>query len=238
VELFEVHRLRCVEGAEPPLSAEQRLAMDRLWDEAVQANPSFFDGPVVACTGLAPEEPGSVVLTWARATYRRRVLRRVPGAPMVSAVFVSVVQPTDDGRVLVGRMSPSTATPGRVQFPGGSMEPPPHGEPLGLDALRRHAARELLEETGLDTPPEELALWLVTRGEHGNVGFLFRAPARPARLLHRRFAALVASETALGREPEFASIHLLRSEADAANLPGPHIDYLEPVLRRAAEVHG
>ncbi|MEU6066939.1 NUDIX domain-containing protein [Streptomyces sp. NPDC047082] len=236
-ELFDVRAISFVEGKVPALSAGVRSAMDRVWDEALRADPSLFDGPAVACTGLR-EEPGSLVLFWARATYRYRGLRRVPGAPSVSSLFVALVQPTDDGRLLVGRMSTSTATPGRLQLPGGSMEPPPHGEPLDVPALRAHAARELAEETGLDTPPEDLALWLVTRGERGNVGFLFRAPARPAELLHRRFAALVAAETAQGGEPELDRIVLVGSEAELAGLGGPRVDYLGPVVRRFTDQRG
>ncbi|MBP2400578.1 NUDIX hydrolase [Streptomyces syringium] len=236
VDLFEAHRIRFVEGAGPRLSAADQLAMNRVWDEAVQANSSLFDGPAVACTGLNWEEQaGTLVLSWARSTYRCRALRRVPGAPSVSSVFVCVLQAADDGRLLVGRMSSSTAAPGRWQLPGGSMEPPHHGQPLDVAALRDHAARELLEETGVDTPPTDLTLWLITRGEHGNVGFVFLAPGRPAELLHERFAALVASETALGRDSELDRIALIRSGTELAELGGPRVDYLDPVVRRYVE---
>ncbi|MFE3598722.1 NUDIX hydrolase [Streptomyces sp. NPDC059142] len=231
-ELFEPGRLRCVETVLPVLSAAERLAMDERWAEAVLANPHLFDGPTVAGAGLDRDGPDGLVLTWARSTYRRRVLRRIPGAPRVSSVFVCVVQAADDGRLMVGRMAPWTASPGRLQLPGGSMEPPPPGEPLDLAALRRHAARELVEETGLGAPSEELTLWLVTRGENGSIGFHFRAPRRPAALLYERFAAMAAAERALGREPELERIALIRSEAGPAGLDGPRADYLGPVVRR------
>ncbi|MER6951631.1 NUDIX hydrolase [Nonomuraea sp. NPDC000554] len=236
VELMDVHRLRLVEAAAPAMSPEDRLAMDRVWEKAVRANPSLFDGPVAACAGLDREGPHSLVLFWARTTYRRYALRRVPGATSwLPSLFVSVVQPTADGRLLVGRMSPSTATPGRWQLPGGSVEPPDDREPLDEAALRRHAARELVEETGIDTPPDDLTLWLVARGKRGSVGVLFLAPGRPASLIHERFAALVSSETALGRDPELEQIALVRSQAELAGLVGPQVDYLEPVVHRYAE---
>lgn len=235
VEFMEAHRLRLVKAAAPRVSPEERLAMDRVWDEAVQANPSLFDGPVVACVGLDREGPHSLVLTWARTTYRFYALRRVPWATSwLPSLFVCVAQPTDDGRLLVGRMSSSTAAPGRWQLPGGSIEPPDDDEALDVAALGRHAAQELVEETGIDTTPDDLTLWLVTRGENGNVGVLFRAPRRPASLLSERFAALVSSDTALGRDPELNQIALVRSQTELAELGGSQVDYLEPVVRRIA----
>jgi 8-oxo-dGTP pyrophosphatase MutT (NUDIX family) len=107
-------------------------------------------------------------------------------------------------------------------------------EPLDVAALRRHAARELVEETGIEMRPDDLTLWLVTRGESGNVGVLFFAPCRPASLLHERFAALVSSEIALGRDPELDQIALIRSQAELAGLGGSQVDYLQPVVRRYA----
>ncbi|WP_433417626.1 NUDIX hydrolase [Microtetraspora malaysiensis] len=234
--LLEVHRLRLVEVAAPQLSREERLAMDRAWEEAVRANPSFFDGPVVASAGLTWEGPHSVVLSWVRTTYRHYALRRVPGATSwLPSLFAAVVQPTEDGRLLAGRMSPTTASPGRWQLPGGSVEPPDDHERLDVAALRRHAARELVEETGVDTPPDDLTLWGVTRGKRRSVGVLFLAPCQPEALLRERFAALVSAETALGREPELDRIALVRSPAELADLGGARVDYLERVVRRYAE---
>ncbi|OHV22116.1 NUDIX hydrolase [Parafrankia soli] len=218
IELLDVHRLRLVETAPPRLSPEDRLAVNRVWDEAVQANPSLFDGPVVACAGLDWDGPHRLVLAWARTTYRFHGLRRLPGASsrLSSLLFVGVVQPTDDERLLVGRMAQWTASAGRWQLPGGSVEPPDDHEPLDVAALRRHAARELVEETGIDVPLEDLTLWLVIRGEDGDVG------------------ALVSAETALGSDPELDQMAFVRSPADLVALDGPQADYLAPIVRRYA----
>ncbi|MCK9932670.1 NUDIX hydrolase [Frankia sp. Mgl5] len=236
VELLDVHRLRLVETAPPRLSPEDRLAVNRGWDEAVQANPSLFDGPVVACAGLDWDGPHRLVLAWARTTYRFHGLRRLPGASsrLSSLLFVGVVQPTDDERLLVGRMAQWTASAGRWQLPGGSVEPPDDHEPLDVAALRRHAARELVEETGIDVPLEDLTLWLVIRGEDGDVGALFLAPRRPASLLREQFDALVSAETALGGDPELDQMAFVRSPADLVALDGPQADYLAPIVRRYA----
>ncbi|MFJ3858341.1 NUDIX hydrolase [Streptomyces sp. NPDC090085] len=235
VEIFDVRRIRFVEKAWHPISEPDRLTMERAWSEAVQENPNLFDGPTVACMNVEWKEPGSMVLSWARAAYRYRMLRQISGAPSVSSVFVCVAQPTEDGHLLVARMSSSTSTPGRWQLPGGSMEPPLRGECLDVAPLRRHAARELMEELGIDTLPESLSLWVVTRGARGSVGFVFRAPALPAEFLHQRFSALVSSEREQGRDSELDRIALIESEAELSCLAGEQVDYLQPIVRRNFE---
>ncbi|WP_328744845.1 NUDIX domain-containing protein [Streptomyces sp. NBC_00285] len=229
-ELLTAEGLRLVEVAPPTVPAEQRAAMNRAWDEAVLANPALFDGPVALCAGLSRDAGEGLVVSWSRTTYRYFALRRVPDATALRSLFVSVVQPTDDGRVFVGRMSSSTSAPGRWQFPGGSVEPPTGDEPLDEPALRRHAALELAEETGIATPAAALTRCLVTHGEDGQIGVHYLAPPLPASRLHERFAALAAAETAQGRAPEFDRMALVGSAAQLPDLVGPHVLYLEPVL--------
>jgi 8-oxo-dGTP pyrophosphatase MutT (NUDIX family) len=233
VDLFDVHRLRLTEVEPPHLSAKDIAARDHAWERAVQANPSLFDGPAVACVGLRWEGPRSLVLSWTRITYRHYALRLVPGnSSWLPSLFVSVVLPTDDGWVVAARMSSSTAAPGRWQLPGGSVEPPQEHDALDVLAVRRHAARELAEEAGVVLLPEELRLWAVTRGRHGSIGLVFQAPPRPVALLQECFEAVTAAERASGGDPELDRIAAVRSAADLADLDGPHADYLEPVVCR------
>ncbi|MEV5708644.1 NUDIX domain-containing protein [Actinoallomurus sp. NPDC052274] len=177
--------------------------------------------------------PRGFVLSWARVTYRHYALRRVPGNTSgLPSLFVSVVQPTEGGRVLVGRMSSSTAAPGLWQLPGGSVEPPEGDGMLDEPALRRHATRELVEEIGVDLAPEELHLWVIIRGETRNVGVVFLAPPRPEAELRERFETVVAAERALGGVPELDWIAMVTGPDGVAALEGPHVDYLEPLVRR------
>ncbi|WP_331734236.1 NUDIX domain-containing protein (plasmid) [Streptomyces sp. NBC_01220] len=232
VDFFDVERLVLAEAKEPPLSRSDEAARDRVWDEAVQANAALFDGPVVACRGLEWVGPRTVRLSWVRVTYRHYALRRVPGATALPSLFVNVVQPTDDGRVLAARMSPSTAAPGRWQLPGGSVEPPQVGKVLDEPGLAGQAARELVEELGIGVAPEMLRLWAVTCGENGSVGLTYLAPALPEASVRTAFAVAAAAERAQGREPELDDITLVRSPDELGDLTGPHADYLAPIIRR------
>jgi len=238
IELLPAARLRLVAGTPPPLSAAERTALDDAWDAAVRARPALFDGPVAASGGLHFDEdqPGTCVLTWLRATYRRYVPRRTAGSALwLPHLFVSVLQPAEDGSLLVGRMAPWTSSPGRWQLPSGTGEPPADAAaPLAVADLRALAARELHEEVGTLLPPADLTLWRVSRGRQGDVGVLFLAPPRPETQLRERHAALVAAERAAGREPELEQIAFVRTEVDLAALADPRGD-LEPILRAFRE---
>ncbi|MGY3677072.1 NUDIX domain-containing protein [Streptomyces sp. TE33382] len=234
IDLFDVERLLLTEAAEPPLPSHEAEARDRVWERSVRANPALFDGPVVACGGLERSGPRILRLSWVRVTYRHYALRRVPGATALPSLFVNIVQPTVDGRVLAARMSPATAAPGRWQLPGGSVEPPEDGAVLDESALAGQAARELAEELGISAAAKELRLWAVTRGENGSVGLTYLAPALPEATLRADFTAVSAAERVQGRVPELDDIALVCAPDELAALTGPHADYLKPIVRRFA----
>lgn len=231
VTLFNVRDVVFTEVPGPALSREIVAAVDSAWNAAVRDNPTLFDGPVVLCTAL--RELGSCLgVEWSRATYRYRTVRQISGAPALSSVFVCVVQPTTDGRLLVGRMSTSTSRPGKVQFPGGNLEPAPADAKLTIGALQLHAAVELAEETGIEADPDDLTLWVVARTSDSNVGFFFLAPSLPAAYILECHASIVAAAQSAGLDPEFEVIALVAAFADLASLKGEAADYSRPLLDR------
>src|SRR4051794_30038816 len=74
VELLGVPDIHLVETTPPELTGAQRAAMNRRWEEMTSANPTLFDGPVVVCTRVEWTDPGTMVLSWCRTTYRLLVL--------------------------------------------------------------------------------------------------------------------------------------------------------------------
>lgn len=231
VILLDVAEVRFDEVPGPEFSPEVLSAVDSAWAEMVRANPVVFDGPVVLCSGL-DYLPPRLEVGWSRATYRYRTVRQIPSAPVLSSMFVCVLQPASDGRLLVGHMSGSTSNPGVLQFPGGNLEPPPAGRKLTISALRRHAATELAEETGIAASPRALTLFAVVRTSNGNLGFFFLAPSVPVESILRSHASVVVVERSRGREPEFADVALVDDVADLDLLEGRPADYLRPLLER------
>ncbi|MFF6873064.1 MULTISPECIES: NUDIX domain-containing protein [unclassified Streptomyces] len=232
VEFLDVRALTFVEEPTPVLSPGEEGEVDRLWEETTARSPATFDGPLVACLGVDRPGPGELVVRWAPMPYRYRALRRIrPPARVPGSVFVTVLVPTEDG-LLVGRGSPDTAAPGRWSLPGGAVEPPPAGTPLDVAELRRHAVRELVEETGVRVGEEEPRLWALTRsGRFGGLGFHFLCPSTSSALVRRLHAGLSAVQAGDGTGPELDEIACVSSAAEAGRL-GATADYLPQVLDR------
>jgi 8-oxo-dGTP pyrophosphatase MutT (NUDIX family) len=230
--LLEAARLRLLEVV-APLDDDGRALTARVWEEARRAQPALFDGPVAAAGGLYAPGPDVLEVRWVRTTYHRYLPQRVPGATCwLPHLYVSVIQPTEDGALVLGRMADWTSSPGTWQLPSGTAEPPDQqAAPLTLASPRALAARELLEETGTRTAPERLALWRICYGPHRDIGLLFRAPALPADSLRASHIALLAAHRAVGIRSEFEALALARGPDELSGLGGPLADHLTSVLR-------
>lgn len=233
VVLLDVADVEFDEVPAPTFSPTILSAIDDAWNDMVRINPAIFGGPVVLCSALDYLSP-HLSIRWSRATYRYRTVRQIPGAPALSSIFVSVLQPTTDGRLLAGHMSQSTSSPGVLQLPGGNLEPPLQGNRLTTQAMRQHAATELAEETGIHADPHRLTLWAAARTSNGNVGFFFLAPPLPADFILQCHASVVAADHSNGTEPEFAKVTFLFEAATLRGISARPADYLAPLLDRFA----
>ncbi|MCZ4120296.1 hypothetical protein [Streptomyces sp. H39-S7] len=78
----------------------------------------------------------------------------------------------------------------------------------------------------------------VTRGAHQSVGLVYLAPRQAEVVLLERFSAATAADVDQGRNPELDQIALVGTPGELRDLEGPHVDYLEPVVRRFLEMPG
>ncbi|MEU9757708.1 NUDIX hydrolase, partial [Streptomyces althioticus] len=62
-ELPGVRDLLLAEVDPPPLCEAKTAAMNRRWEEAVEANPALFDGPTVVCADVSWRDPETLLLS-------------------------------------------------------------------------------------------------------------------------------------------------------------------------------
>ncbi len=153
-------RLEVLEGVHPWFSA-YGPEIARHWQQEVAANPNLFDGNMVfqrelgfsdgRVEGRSHIVPYSAFLHW-RAVGRGEGGHHLFGMPMIFS---------RDGALIAIRMAETTANPGRVYAPAGSIDD--HDIADGFCDLDGNMRRETLEETGLDLAAmrAELGYWAV-----------------------------------------------------------------------------
>ncbi|MBS2533296.1 NUDIX hydrolase [Catenulispora sp. NF23] len=219
----------------------ERTSIATHWNQASEANPHLFDGPIIAVRGISWHQE-SCRIRWSIDSYASYLWRyatdNVDNASFARALFASVVVLTTTGQLVLGSMAASTAVPGRVQLPGGNVEQPPSGGPLSLDSVSADAVRELWEETGLRLPADGVTLWAVKdSGAFGDVGLLYRATGVTTAQVREAF--LFRSQNRV--LPEFTSLllpDLVDRAESSAILDGSvtYVDYL-PALLEALNPH-
>lgn len=222
-EIFEVSsfRLRVVE--EPHAWVlENAAAIRHNWDREVAANPHLFNGEMVLqralsfasghIEGRAHMVPFASFLHWRRSG-------RGAGAHHLFAMPMII---SADGAVMAIRMAETTANPGRVYSPAGSLDG--HDVKAGLCDLGGNMRRETGEETGLDLGEMDAdPVWRAVHMINSVAVFRLFRSALPAAELQVRVAGHVAADAA----PEISEMIAIRSaDADAYD----YAPFMPPVL--------
>jgi 8-oxo-dGTP pyrophosphatase MutT (NUDIX family) len=140
-------RLRVLDSPHPWV-LENEAGIARNWEQEVSANPSLFNGQMVFQRRLSLDgghiEGEAHMVPFAAFLHWRR-LGRVAGGHHLFAMPMIV---SADGAVIAIRMAETTANPGRVYSPAGSLDRSDVVD--GLCDLESNMRRETREETGLD----------------------------------------------------------------------------------------
>jgi 8-oxo-dGTP pyrophosphatase MutT (NUDIX family) len=205
------HHLVVSEGSHPwVLEHEAEIAAN--WEKEIAANPNFFNGRMVFqrqvsfseghIEGLAHMAPFAAFLYWRR-------LGRVAGGHHLFAMPMIV---SADNALMAIRMAQTTANPGRVYSPAGSLDASDIVD--GLCDLEGNMRRETLEETGLSL--DDMAADPICRGVHvANSVAIFRV-FRSA-LSEKELRERVTQHIAQDPEPEISELLGIRSPDPAAH---------------------
>jgi len=198
-------RLSVAEGEHPWLR-ENGDAIARNWEREVLANPSLFNGLMVFqrelgfadghIEGVAHLVPYAAFLHWRRSD-RSRGGHHLFAMPIILSA---------DGAVMMVRMADSTANPGRIYPPAGSLDASDIKD--GLCDLDGNMRRETGEETGLDLAAMAMDPGYRAVQTAGTVAVfrIFRSPHGEAELI-----SAVEQHIAAEAEPEISALIGVRS---------------------------
>jgi 8-oxo-dGTP pyrophosphatase MutT (NUDIX family) len=204
--------IRMAEGVWP-LPADMRASIPDRWARMVEKNPHLWDGrilgvsqPIIGADGVlrgeAREDAYSAFLTWREA-----------GFPPIGVfnLFGSALIVSSDGALIFGVMDSSTANPGRVYPPGGSLEPR-DVTPDGFVDVLGSVRLEMAEETGLNAAEaREGALIVAFDGPRISVAQAYHFPLPAERLM-----AHIRNDLDKQEHRELADVVAVRSLADAS----------------------
>jgi 8-oxo-dGTP pyrophosphatase MutT (NUDIX family) len=219
-----------------PFAIEQADAIDRHWSKLRGKNPRLFNGQVFfAFDHRIETRDGRRILRGAAGAvdFKAFLAWRDFGFPDsgVRNCFAMAALRSADGAFILGRMSETTASAGKIYFPAGT---PDLGDVKdGALDLAGSVARELLEETGIGPGEVEFAPgWtVILEGPRIACMKLTRSPLTAAEI-DARFRAFIADQT----EPELVALHPVFSagDLDEQRMPAFMLRYLRHALGVAA----
>lgn len=220
-------------------SNEHEAALTAWWSDFSRRRPSLFNGPLVACESCDVSADGAVEVTWYRTCYAHYLQRMAPQpvARPARALFCSIALIASSGRLVVGRMSPDTSSPNRLQLPGGNITLDAAGG-LSLPHCAADACQELKEEVGISLDTSALRLWRIkVGGEFDDVGLIFkcRTPMTEAEILDA-FELHCSLLRLAGESPELSGLDLIDPTTFELRPSVDCVDYLPMVVSALTHV--
>ncbi|MBV9013161.1 MAG: hypothetical protein JO272_14130 [Pseudonocardiales bacterium] len=207
------------------------------WRTALERNPSLFNGALVSPLGACVHD-GVCTVRWHRSDFAHYLFsRQNPDRPVIGAtgtLFVSIIVPTTDGELILGRMSQQTSAPSVIQLPGGGVSVGPDQTQISHSDLTAVAVQETSEELGITLDPAGLRTrGVIKRHSPPDIGVVFSTEPRARDSIQAAFAALRLRDLLAGIVSEFDELFAVSPRTDLRSLSGrgDHvIDYLPVVV--------
>ncbi|SEN03516.1 NUDIX domain-containing protein [Lihuaxuella thermophila] len=233
------------ETVDLPLPIQEQI--DHYWNTVNRDQERFTRGTIYTVSRMEsnPDFLNVELVKTDYAHYLYTNRKSLPEAYACQVIYSAVMLVTQDEQVLIGEMGTDTAHPGRLQFPGGSVDPRDvYGNRVDL---RESVIRECREEIGFDLKNRQLVgsfdpKYVKLGGPFRSIAVIYKANLRlTSRELQELYAKHVQSLLSAGETPEFTSLTFVSTDPEAVRKfcredQREKVDYLEPVLRTDAGI--
>ncbi len=198
-------------AAEWPFALGHREAVDAHWREAVEANPSFFNGCIFLMKDIDIAD-GVFTASFVKTEFKSFLYWKACGFPEAGVWdgFGSALLRSAEGHVVLGRQTLGHVNSGLTYLPGGFIDQRDVRADHSID-IGASIAREVKEETGLATGDMELrpGFYLTRLGRQISVAAEYRS-SLAAEDLRVKLLEHIAGED----EPELADVVIVRRPPD------------------------
>ena len=217
---------------------EIQSEIDKYWEIRLKQNRKLIRGRVFCILNIE-EKKDEFVFNLGYSDYAHYLYtlnNEVQEKYACKVCFAVGLIMTSDDKYIVGQMNADTATPMRLQLPGGGLEEQDFIE--GKMNLEKNLSRELLEEVGIDLKNKEVVEYAKLKyikkgGVGGFVAFVYKIKinitGEKYLLYYNKFSKTVSDEL------EFCKIILIEKNYESikaifSNIAVPVVDYLYPVI--------
>lgn len=214
------------------------------WSSLKKSGANFFRGIVYSVTNntIANNRCSLDVVKSDYAHYQYTVNNEPVNTP-IRALYVSALLVTSDQYFVIGEMANNTATPGRLQLPGGNVDEHDLVENIDLDT-KSSVLREIHEEVGLIPSTIENITKPYCLKQEGNdnfYGLIYQCNLDLDKnellgIFNKHNSELLAN----GEKPELTNLHFIGCNDTEEDLHvrfkgHQFVDYLAPLMDKAKE---
>jgi 8-oxo-dGTP pyrophosphatase MutT (NUDIX family) len=226
-------------GSNIAVDSDTQKAINTHWDDVSRSGKMYTRGLVFGVTTIKHE--GVTKISVGASDYAHYLyLLHGYKAPALRSLYTSCVIKTCDSFLCVGEMAEHTATPSRLQLPGGGVDHR-HVKANGGIKLRQSIEDEMLEEIGVDISDKsrfhfDATVHIKFGSAQKNVGVIFSVNTTYTKeQLDKHFARHCTNLLDTGEQPELSALHFLpmntlEVEQYLRRSSVPRVDYLGGIL--------
>jgi hypothetical protein len=201
-----------------PFAEKNSKAIDANWTEAAKRNSGYFNGTIYLANDVRIGD-GMLEASFVKAEFKSYLYWRSQGFPEAGVLdgFGSALIRTSDGRIMLGRQKAGNVNGGLAYPPAGFIDGQDI-QPNGSIDIAKSAAREALEETGIEsmTLAGSSGFYLTRSGAQLSIAVPFSVAMTAKEFVHAADRHIADTP-----DPELDEIIAVASLGDIAHLAMP-----------------